>query len=224
MDHILLVEDDEHIRASLRLLFEAEGYTVDEAADGDQGLDHAKRRQPDLAIVDIMLPTISGFETCLGLRALGDMPIVIVSAREETADVVRGLESGADDYVTKPFVPAELLARVRAHLRRRSHQHAGPFMLGELTVIPSEGIVRRPDGSELHLTATEFRLVVELANSQGRVLSREDLLEKVWNYDYFGDTRLVDVHTRRLRLKIEPDPANPRYLVTVRGAGYKLVL
>jgi len=224
MAHILVIEDDEHIRASLRLLFEAEGYTVDEAADGDAGLEHAKRREPDVAIVDIMLPTISGFETCEGLRELGDLPIVIVSARDETENVIKGLESGADDYVTKPFVPAELLARVKAHLRRRPHQQTGPFMLGDLTAIPSEGVVRRPDGSELHLTATEFRLLVELANAQGRILSREDLLEKVWNYDYFGDTRLVDVHTRRLRMKIEPDPANPIYLLTVRGSGYKLVL
>ena len=224
MAHILLVEDDQHIRASLRMLFEAEGYSVDEAADGDQGLEFAKRRQPEVAIVDIMLPTISGFDTCVGLRALSDLPIVIVSARDETENVVRGLESGADDYVTKPFVPAELLARVKAHLRRSPHQQAGPFMLGELSVIPSEAVVRRPDGTELHLTATEFRFLVELATAQGRILSREDLLERVWNYDYFGDTRLVDVHTRRLRLKIEPDPANPRYLVTVRGAGYKLVL
>ncbi len=224
MSRILIVEDDDHIRTSLRLLFEAEGHEVDEAANGDLALEAARRMQPDLALVDVMLPTISGFETCAKLRELGDMPIVIVSARDETADVVTGLESGADDYVTKPFNPDELRARVKAHLRRRPQKHARPFMLGELTVSPDEGTVRHADGSELHLTATEFRLLLELAHTEGKVLSREDLLEKVWGYDYFGDTRLVDVHTRRLRMKIEPDPANPTYLVTVRGAGYKLVL
>lgn len=224
MSRILIVEDDDHIRSSLRLLFEVDGHVVDEAPNGDVALEAARRMQPDVALVDVMLPTISGFETCAKLRELGDMPIVIVSARDDTADVITGLESGADDYVTKPFNPDELRARVRAHLRRRPQKHARPFMLGNLSVAPDEGTVRHADGSELHLTATEFRLLLELANTEGKVLSREDLLEKVWSYDYFGDTRLVDVHTRRLRMKIEPDPANPTYLLTVRGAGYKLVL
>jgi DNA-binding response OmpR family regulator len=149
---------------------------------------------------------------------------VIVSARDETADVILGLESGADDYVTKPFVPEELLARVRAHLRRRPDKSTNAFQMGELRVVPDEGVVRNLDGTELHLTSTEFRLLTDLASANGRVLSREDLLEHVWGYDYFGDSRLVDVHIRRLRMKIEPDPASPTYLVTVRGTGYKLVL
>jgi DNA-binding response OmpR family regulator len=138
--------------------------------------------------------------------------------------VVLGLESGADDYVTKPFVPEELLARVRAHLRRRPEKSTGAFQLGLLHVIPDEGVVRQPDGTELHLTSTEFRLLTDLASNNGKALSREDLLERVWGYDYFGDSRLVDVHIRRLRMKIEPDPANPVFLVTVRGTGYKLVI
>ena len=177
-----------------------------------------------MAIVDIMLPGMTGFETCQALRAASDLPIVIVSARDDTADVVLGLESGADDYVTKPFVPEELLARVRAHLRRRPDKSTNAFQLGELHVIPDEGVVRHRDGTELHLTSTEFRLLTDLASANARVLSREDLLEHVWGYDYFGDSRLVDVHIRRLRMKIEPDPASPIYLVTVRGTGYKLVI
>jgi DNA-binding response OmpR family regulator len=171
-----------------------------------------------------MLPGMTGFQCCQALRTASDLPIVIVSARDETADVILGLESGADDYVTKPFVPEELLARVRAHLRRRPDKSTNAFQLGELRVIPDEGVVRHLDGAELHLTSTEFRLLTDLAAANGRVLSREDLLEHVWGYDYFGDSRLVDVHIRRLRMKIEPDPASPTYLVTVRGTGYKLVL
>lgn len=224
MARILIVEDDDHIRSALRLMFEGEGYDVDDAATGELGIAYFDRMAADVAIVDIMLPGMSGFETCRGLRDKSDLPIVIVSARDDTADVVQGLESGADDYVTKPFSPEELLARVRAHLRRRPEKSANAFRLGDLTVIPDEGVVRRGDGSELHLTSTEFRLLTDLAAANGKVLSREDLLERVWGYDYFGDSRLVDVHIRRLRTKIEPDPANPTYLVTVRGTGYKLVL
>ncbi len=223
MARILIVEDDDHIRSALRLMFEGEGFDVDDASSGEVGVALFNRLASDVAIVDVMLPGITGFETCRALRSSSDVPIVIVSARDETADVVLGLESGADDYVTKPFVPAELLARVRAHLRRRpSPTHA--FTMGRLQVIPDEGVVRHDDGTELHLTSTEFRLLTDLASVNGKVLSREDLLERVWGYDYFGDSRLVDVHIRRLRMKIEPDPANPSFLVTVRGAGYKLVL
>ena len=223
MARILIVEDDDHIRSALRLMFEGEGFDVDDASSGEVGVALFNRLTSDVAIVDVMLPGMTGFETCRALRATSDVPIVIVSARDETADVVLGLESGADDYVTKPFVPAELLARVRAHLRRRpSAAHA--FTLGHLQVIPDEGVVRDGDGTELHLTSTEFRLLTDLASAHGKVLSREALLERVWGYDYFGDSRLVDVHIRRLRMKIEPDPANPSFLVTVRGAGYKLVL
>jgi DNA-binding response OmpR family regulator len=205
-------------------MFEGEGFDVDDAATGEVGVAMFSRMSSDIAVVDIMLPGMSGFETCEALRAASDLPIVIVSARDDTSDVVLGLESGADDYVTKPFVPEELLARVRAHLRRRPDKSTNAFQLGELRVIPDEGVVRHRDGAELHLTSTEFRLLTELASANGRVLSREDLLEHVWGYDYFGDSRLVDVHIRRLRMKIEPDPASPTYLVTVRGTGYKLVL
>ncbi len=224
MPRILIVEDDDHIRTALKLMFEGEGFDVDDAPTGELGVALFSRMTSDVAIVDVMLPGMTGFQTCEAIRSSSDVPIVIVSARDETADVVLGLESGADDYVTKPFVPEELLARVRAHLRRRPDKSTNAFQLGELRVIPDEGIVRRLDGEELHLTSTEFRLLTDLAAANGRVLSREDLLEHVWGYDYFGDSRLVDVHIRRLRMKIEPDPANPTYLVTVRGTGYKLVI
>ena len=224
MSRILIVEDDDHIRSALRLMFEGEGFTVDDAPTGEIGVAMFARMGADVAIVDVMLPGMSGFETCQHLRSSSDVPIVIVSARDETADVILGLESGADDYVTKPFAPEELLARVRAHLRRRPEKMTNAFSLGHLRVIPDEGVVRHDDGTELHLTSTEFRLLTDLASANGKVLSREDLLERVWGYDYFGDSRLVDVHIRRLRTKIEPDAANPTYLVTVRGTGYKLVL
>ncbi|HEV3187035.1 MAG TPA: response regulator transcription factor [Acidimicrobiales bacterium] len=224
MPRILIVEDDDHIRTALRLMFEGEGFAVDDASTGELGVALFSRMASDVAIVDVMLPGMTGFQCCQALRTASDLPIVIVSARDETADVILGLESGADDYVTKPFVPEELLARVRAHLRRRPDKSTNAFQLGELRVIPDEGVVRHLDGTELHLTSTEFRLLTDLAAANGRVLSREDLLEHVWGYDYFGDSRLVDVHIRRLRMKIEPDPASPTYLVTVRGTGYKLVL
>jgi DNA-binding response OmpR family regulator len=224
VSRILIVEDDDHIRSALRLMFEGEGFIVDDAPTGEVAMAMFNRMASDMAIVDIMLPGMSGFETCLALRSASDLPIVIVSARDDTADVVLGLESGADDYVTKPFVPEELLARVRAHLRRRPEKSTGAFKLGDLHVIPDEGVVRHGDGAELHLTSTEFRLLTDLASNNAKPLSREDLLERVWGYDYFGDSRLVDVHIRRLRMKIEPDPANPVFLVTVRGTGYKLVI
>jgi two-component system, OmpR family, response regulator MtrA len=224
MPRILIVEDDDHIHTALKLMFEGEGFDVDDAPTGELGVALFSRMTSDVAIVDVMLPGMTGFQTCEAIRSTSDVPIVIVSARDETADVVLGLESGADDYVTKPFVPEELLARVRAHLRRRPEKSTNAFQLGELRVVPDEGVVRHRDGAELHLTSTEFRLLTDLAAANGRVLSREDLLEHVWGYDYFGDSRLVDVHIRRLRMKIEPDPASPTYLVTVRGTGYKLVI
>ena len=169
------------------------------------------------------LPGIDGFEVCRSIRRLGDVPIVMVTARSDSHDVVAGLEAGADDYLRKPFDPKELSARIRALLRRTRPDEARPSLIriDQLEILPDEGVVRQ-NGTEVHLTRTEFRLLVELASSSGRVLSREDLLERVWGYDYFGDGRLVDVHVRRLRTKIEPDAANPRYVVTVRGMGYKL--
>jgi DNA-binding response OmpR family regulator len=169
-----------------------------------------------------MLPGIDGFDVCRALRRQSDVPIVMVTARNDTHDVVAGLEAGADDYVTKPFVAKELAARIRA-LLRRVRNDSGPAVLAfdGLEVLPEAGEVHR-DGLQVHLTKTEFRLLCELAANPNKVLSREQLLDRVWGYGYFGDGRLVDVHVRRLRAKIEPDAADPRYVVTVRGLGYKL--
>jgi DNA-binding response OmpR family regulator len=219
---ILTVEDDERIQAAMRLALEDEGYTVVEAASGEEGLELFGRRPADVVLIDLMLPGIDGFEVCRSIRRSSDVPIVMVTARSDTHDVVAGLEAGADDYVTKPFVPKELAARIRALLRRaRSDSSPSTMVFGDLEIRPEAGEVLVA-GSLIPLTKTEFRLLCELAGSPGRVFSREQLLERVWGYDYFGDGRLVDVHVRRLRTKVEADPAHPRYVVTSRGLGYKL--
>ncbi len=220
---ILTVEDDERIRTAVKLALEAEGWDVSEAAAGSEALERFEQRPTDVVLIDIMLPDIDGFEVCREIRRLSDVPIIMVTARDDTHDVVAGLEAGADDYLTKPFAPKELSARIRALLRRSRTVDSGATHLrfGDLEIIPDEGMVRVA-GVEVHLTKTEFRLLVELASNPGRVFSREVLLERVWGYDYFGDGRLVDVHVRRLRTKVETDPANPRHVVTVRGLGYKL--
>ncbi|MHB8243772.1 MAG: response regulator [Acidimicrobiales bacterium] len=224
---ILLVEDDERIRASMHLSLEDEGYDIVEAASGEEALEAHSRAvvtEPfDLLVVDIMLPGMDGFACCRELRRTSSVPIIMVTARTDTHDVVAGLEAGADDYVTKPFEPKELAARIRALLRRARAGDGGPICLvfGDLEILPEAGMVKR-DGEEVHLTRTEFLLLCELAANTGKVLSREQLLERVWSYDYFGDGRLVDVHVRRLRTKIERDPSEPRHVLTVRGLGYKL--
>ena len=220
---ILSVEDDERIRTAVKLALEDEGWTVDEAGSGEEAIELFHRSSPDVVLIYIMLPGIDGFELCRTLRRHSDVPIVMVTARNDTHDVVAGLEAGADDYLTKPFAPKELSARIRALLRRIRPISPGHAKLtfGDLEIVPEEGKVLR-SGQELHLTKTEFRLLCELAQNPGRVFSRESLLDKVWGYDYFGDGRLVDVHVRRLRTKVESDPANPRHVVTVRGLGYRL--
>jgi len=220
---ILTVEDDERIRAAVKLALEDEGWLVDEAPDGETAIEVFHRHPSDVVLIDIMLPGIDGFELCRTLRRTSDVPIVMVTARADTHDVVAGLEAGADDYLTKPFAPKELSARIRALLRRVrpvSPAHAR-LLFGDLEIVPDEGKVNLA-GREVHLTKTEFRLLCELAQNPGRVFSREELLDKVWGYDYFGDGRLVDVHVRRLRTKVESDAANPRHVVTVRGLGYRL--
>ena len=220
---VLTVEDDERIRQSVKLALEDEGWVVEEATNGEDAIALFNRAPTDVVLIDIMLPGIDGFELCRNLRRTSDVPIVMVTARIDTHDVVAGLEAGADDYLTKPFAPKELSARIRALLRRARPSSPGHSRLvfGDLEIIPDEGKVLLAD-RELALTKTEFRLLCELAADPGGVFSREALLDKVWGYGYFGDGRLVDVHIRRLRMKVEQDPANPRHVVTVRGLGYRL--
>ncbi len=221
---ILTVEDDERIRQAVTMALEEEGWDVTEAANGESALDSFTSDPADVVLIDIMLPGIDGFEVCRSIRRASDVPIIMVTARADTHDVVAGLEAGADDYLTKPFAPKELSARIRAMLRRARAAEPGDMeriKVGELEISPDEGLVLK-NGEELHLTKTEFKLLVELASQPGKVFSREVLLERVWGYDYFGDGRLVDVHVRRLRTKVEGDPASPRYVVTSRGLGYKL--
>jgi len=229
---ILTIEDDHRIRASLRLALEDEGYAVLEAESGESALDVHGREDVDMVLVDLMLPGMTGFEVVRELRRVSNVPIVIVTARADSHDVVAGLEAGADDYVRKPFVVKELAARIRSLLRRSrgpdgaseagSSPAGPPMVFGPIELSPAEGVVRRDD-EELTLTKTEFHLLCELAENAGLVLSREQLLERVWGYDYFGEARLVDAHIRRLRTKIEEDPSEPAIIVTVRGLGYKLV-
>jgi len=224
---ILIIEDDERIRTSMTLSLEDEGYEVLGAPSAEAALDlfsHALVNQPfDLVIIDLMLPGMDGFACCREIRRQSALPIVMVTARTDTHDVVAGLEAGADDYVTKPFEPKELAARIRALLRRAHATNSVSSILtfGELEIQLEAGTVRLAE-QEVHLTRTEFLLLCEMASNPNKVLSREQLLERIWSYDYFGDGRLVDVHIRRLRTKVELDPANPRHIITVRGLGYKL--
>ncbi|MBK9179989.1 MAG: response regulator transcription factor [Acidimicrobiales bacterium] len=224
---LLLVEDDDDIRLVLRLALEDEGYDVVEAISGEEGLERFAAEPVDLALVDLRLPGMHGFEVCRQLRQHSTVPIIIITAQTDSHDVVAGLEAGADDYVTKPLVPKELAARIRALLRRASLPAAPSsepeaFVFGDLEVRPGAGEVRRA-GELVELTKTEFRLLCEFVANPGQVLSRDVLLERVWGYDYLGDSRLVDTHLHRLRLKVEDDPSEPRHLLTARGLGYKFV-
>jgi DNA-binding response OmpR family regulator len=220
---VLTVEDDERIRASVKLALEDEGWIVDEAPTGEDAIAIFQSTPADVVLIDIMLPGIDGFELCRTIRKLSDVPIVMVTARIDTHDVVAGLEAGADDYLTKPFAPKELSARIRALLRRVRPSAPGhsKLVFGNLEIIPDEGKVTLA-GKDVPLTKTEFRLLCELAHDPNGVFSREVLLDKVWGHGYFGDGRLVDVHIRRLRMKVEVDPAEPTHVVTVRGLGYRL--
>ena len=221
---ILVIEDDASIRELTERGLRAAGFEVTTAATGDDGLGRFRADRPDAVVLDVMLPGMDGLEVCKAIRAASAVPVVMLTARSETLDVVVGLESGADDYVTKPFEMPELIARVRASLRRASGNHPSDegLRVGEVRIDVAAHTVTRAD-ERIELTPTEFRLLTELARHAGNVLSREQLLELVWGYDYLGDSRLVDATIQRLRAKIETTPSTPRTIETVRGVGYRAV-
>ena len=228
MISLLFIEDDDAIRLALKLALEDEGYEVREAPVGRAGLAAFAEREPDLVLLDLRLPDLSGFEVCRSLRANSIVPIIIVTAQTDTYDLVAGLEAGADDYVTKPVVPKELAARIRAALRR-VHLHESSATssssvnrFGDIELRRDQGVVLKA-GQELNLTKTEYRLICEFADHANMVLSRDQLLERVWGYEYLGDSRLVDAHVRRLRVKVEDQPDDPKLIVTARGIGYRLL-
>jgi two-component system response regulator MtrA len=221
-EHVLLVEDDASIREVATLGLEQSGLRVTAVGDGREGLDRFRRGGVDLVVLDVMLPSLDGFEVLREIRHDSQAPIVMLTARSELHDVVVGLELGADDYVTKPFELPELVARVKAVLRRAAPPagDGATISLAGLEIDP-DGFTARKRGEELQLTATEFRLLLELARRPKQVFTRELLLELVWNYDYLGDSRLVDAAVQRLRAKVEDDPKQPALIKTVRGVGYR---
>ena len=217
---VLVVDDDPSLAEMLSIILQGEGMEVTVCAAGDLAIRAFQESKPDIVLLDVMLPGIDGVEVCRQIRAESTVPIVMLTARTDTVDVVLGLESGADDYVTKPFKPQELVARVRARLRRGDESETETLQLGDLTIdVPGHVVTR--DGRPILLTPLEFDLLVALARKPWQVFSRETLLEQVWGYRHAGDTRLVNVHVQRLRSKVEKDPENPEIVLTVRGVGYK---
>ena len=223
---VLIVEDERPIVEILKFNLKREGYETLEALDGTEGLEKARTSDPDLILLDVMLPGMNGFEICSTLRDEGHaVPIIMLTAREEESDKVFGLEAGADDYITKPFSMRELLARVKANIRRRSLDagtkgvNENALKLGDVAVDRASMAVTK-GGKPVEVTQKEYDLLVCLLSEPGKVYSREELMEKVWNYDYYGDMRTVDVTVRRLREKIEDDPGTPKIIKTKRGAGY----
>lgn len=223
-----MVEDDPTVRLSVRLACQKEGFAVVEAVSGEEALESVARWPPALVLLDLMLPGISGFDVCRDLRARDrDLPIIMLTARGDEIDKVVGLELGADDYVTKPFSPRELVARIRAVLRRAARPaeeaHPDVVRVGELVIRLAAREVERA-GQPVQLTRTEFDILACLVEHGGRVVTRDQLAARVWGYAGEGDTRLLDSHIGHLRAKIEPDPSNPRYILTVRQVGYKFTL
>jgi two-component system, OmpR family, response regulator MtrA len=217
---ILVVDDDIALAEMIGIVLRAEGFDATFCADGSEALGVFRESAPDLVLLDLMLPGVDGIEVCRQIREESDVPIVMLTAKSDTVDVVRGLESGADDYVAKPFKPKELVARVRTRLRHRDEPVQQNLRIGDLA-IDVEGHVVTRGSQTIPLTPLEFDLLVALARKPWHVFSRELLLEQVWGYRHAADTRLVNVHVQRLRSKVERDPEHPEVVVTVRGVGYR---
>ncbi|MEV4901789.1 MtrAB system response regulator MtrA [Citricoccus sp. NPDC055426] len=217
---ILVVDDDEALSEMIGIVLRNDGFEPTFCADGSQALEMFRSTRPELVLLDLMLPGMDGIEVCQAIRAESDTPIVMLTAKSDTSDVVRGLEAGADDYVPKPFKPAELVARVRARLREGETRAPETLTIADLTIDVAGHQVTRGDGA-IQLTPLEFDLLVALARKPWQVFTREMLLEEVWGYRHQADTRLVNVHVQRLRSKVEKDPENPEVVLTVRGVGYK---
>jgi two-component system response regulator MtrA len=221
---VLVVDDDPALAEMLGIVLRSEGFTPSFVADGERALSAFRESRPDVVLLDLMLPGMSGIDVCRAIRSESGVPIVMLTARGDTGDVVLGLESGADDYVTKPFKPKELVARMRARLRRSEDEPPEQLSLGPSSspiVIDVPGHTVSRDGEVVALTPLEFDLLVALARKPRQVFTREVLLEQVWGYRHAADTRLVNVHVQRLRAKVERDPEHPEVVVTVRGVGYK---
>ncbi|WP_269965031.1 MtrAB system response regulator MtrA [Corynebacterium meitnerae] len=217
---ILVVDDDPAISEMLTIVLEAEGFEAVPVMDGLEAVPAFRNQNPDLILLDLMLPGMSGVDICKEIRKESNVPVVMLTAKTDTVDVVLGLESGADDYITKPFKPRELIARIRARLRQTTEEPSEILEIGDLLIdVPQHTVTRGSE--EINLTPLEFDLLVELARKPHQVHTREELLESVWGYRNASDTRLVNVHVQRLRSKIERDPENPEIVLTVRGVGYK---
>jgi two-component system, OmpR family, response regulator MtrA len=217
---LLVVDDDTALAEMIGIVLEAEGFDTVFCADGTQAPEMFRAEQPDLVLLDLMLPGLDGIQICRMIRSESDVPIVMLTAKSDTVDVVAGLEAGADDYIAKPFKPKELVARVRARLRRQEQTEPERLRIGDLEIDVAGHEVSR-DGEVISLTPLEFDLIVALARKPWQVFTREVLLEQVWGYRHAADTRLVNVHVQRLRAKVEKDPEHPEVVVTVRGVGYR---
>jgi two-component system response regulator RegX3 len=222
MTRVLVVEDEESYREALSYMLSKEGFEVIEAEDGATGIAEFDRRGADIVLLDLMMPGVSGTEVCRQLRLRGPVPVIMLTARDTEIDKVVGLELGADDYVTKPFSHRELVARMRAVLRRGQDTDLVPDIIEAAGVrMDVERHEVSVNGERIKLALKEFELLEMLLRNAGRVMTRGQLIDRIWGADYVGDTKTLDVHIKRLRTKIEPDPTNPRYLITVRGLGYK---
>ncbi len=217
---VLVVDDDPALAEMLGIVLRGEGFDPSFVADGARAMTIFRELRPDLVLLDLMLPGMSGIDVCKAIRAESGVPIIMLTAKTDTVDVVLGLESGADDYVVKPFKPKELVARLRARLRRTDEPPAETLTIGDVVIdVPGHSVAR--NGTSIPLTPLEFDLLVALARKPRQVFTREVLLEQVWGYRHAADTRLVNVHVQRLRSKVERDPEHPEIVLTVRGVGYK---